>query len=62
MRPPRFAPRLLWAAAALWGALLTVAARAAEPAPVTLRIGFQKSAVNLVILKQQGALGAGPLV
>ena len=56
MRPPRFAPRLLWAAAALWGALLTVAARAAEPAPVALRIGFQKSAVNLVILKQQATL------
>ena len=32
-------------------------ARAAEPAPPeVLRIGFQKSAVNLVIVKQQGAL------
>lgn len=29
---------------------------AAESAPAELRIGFQKSAVNLVILKQQGAL------
>ncbi|MEY2620419.1 MAG: hypothetical protein RIT26_239 [Pseudomonadota bacterium] len=31
-------------------------ARAAEKAPALLRIGYQKSAVNLVLLKQQGAL------
>jgi sulfonate transport system substrate-binding protein len=48
--------RLLLAAAAVWGALAPGAARADEPPPATLRIGFQKSAVNLVILKQQGAL------
>jgi sulfonate transport system substrate-binding protein len=51
----RFASRTLLALATLWGALSAFAARA-EPAPATLRIGFQKSAVNLVILKQQGAL------
>jgi len=56
MSHPGFATRLLWTAAALGSALLTVAARAAEPAPAALRIGFQKSAVNLVILKQQGVL------
>src|SRR5688500_11248954 len=48
--------RLLLAAAAVWGALAPGAARADESPPATLRIGFQKSAVNLVILKQQGAL------
>jgi len=45
--------------AAAAGALATHDARAqssAEAAPAQLRIGFQKSAVNLVILKQQGAL------
>lgn len=31
-------------------------AHAAEPAPAQLRIGFQKAAVNLVVLKQQAAL------
>lgn len=31
-------------------------ARAAESAPAQLRIGFQKAAVNLVVLKQQAAL------
>jgi len=30
--------------------------RAAEPVPAQLRIGFQKAAVNLVVLKQQAAL------
>ena len=35
---------------------LVHAAIAVESAPPELRIGFQKSAVNLVILKQQGAL------
>lgn len=39
--------------AAVWG----VGARAQQPAPPKdLRIGYQKAAVNLVILKQQGAL------
>lgn len=38
--------------AALWG----VGARARQAAPKDLRIGYQKAAVNLVILKQQGAL------
>lgn len=38
--------------AALWG----VGARAQQAAPKDLRIGYQKAAVNLVILKQQGAL------
>lgn len=38
--------------AALPGAVMA----ATEAAPAQLRIGFQKSAVNLVILKQQGAL------
>ncbi|WP_421955432.1 aliphatic sulfonate ABC transporter substrate-binding protein [Polaromonas sp.] len=46
--------------AALWGLGLAGAqAQApakAEKAPEQLRIGYQKSAVNLVILKQQGAL------
>lgn len=44
---------LLLTAAAAWG-LAALPAAAADPAQ--LRIGFQKSAVNLVILKQQGAL------
>lgn len=40
--------------AALW---LAPGARAAAPSdPALLRIGFQKSAVNLVVLKQQGVL------
>ena len=38
-------------AVALWPT-----AQAQSDAPAQLRIGFQKSAVNLVILKQQGAL------
>ncbi len=42
---------VLGLAVALWPA-----AQAQSDAPATLRIGFQKSAVNLVILKQQGAL------
>ncbi|TAK76033.1 MAG: sulfonate ABC transporter substrate-binding protein [Aquabacterium sp.] len=40
---------------AAW-ALPARAAAKAGPAPAQLRIGFQKAAVNLVILKQQGAL------
>lgn len=43
--------KLLAGATAAWG--LPAAARGA---PAQLRIGYQKSAVNLVILKQQGAL------
>ncbi|TAL25202.1 MAG: hypothetical protein EPO01_04205 [Aquabacterium sp.] len=38
------------------GALPARAAAKAGPAPAQLRIGFQKAAVSLVILKQQGAL------
>ena len=54
--------RVLLTAAATLGMLAApalraqTAARAASPALPLLRIGFQKSAVNLVILKQQGAL------
>lgn len=46
--------RLLAITAGLWG--LSGSAPASTPAPAQLRIGYQKSAVNLVILKQQGAL------
>ena len=51
--------RLLLTAAAAFGLPALPAARAATPPETelqTLRIGFQKSAVNLVILKQQGRL------
>ena len=50
--------RVLQAAAAFFGlgALPPRPARAQVNAPAQLRVGFQKSAVNLVILKQQGAL------
>lgn len=51
--------RRLTTAFAAWPlAALAGGSRAATPvsAPALLRIGFQKSAVNLVILKQQGAL------
>lgn len=44
--------RVLGTTAALWG----LGARAQGAAPPQLRIGYQKAAVNLVILKQQGAL------
>jgi sulfonate transport system substrate-binding protein len=44
--------RVLGTTAALWG----MGARAQAGDPAQLRIGYQKSAVNLVILKQQGAL------
>lgn len=50
---------VLWLATATVAAaasLLPLGARAQSDAPAQLRIGFQKSAVNLVILKQQGAL------
>jgi sulfonate transport system substrate-binding protein len=52
---------LLLAAATSFGVLGAVPARAQGQAPgeaalQTLRIGFQKSAVNLVVLKQQGVL------
>ena len=55
--------RLLWTSALAFG-LAAVPGRQARaqakavpaPAPAQLRIGFQKSAVNLVILKQQAAL------
>ncbi len=45
--------------AALWGLGLKAAKaqqNAPQPPPAQLRIGYQKSAVNLVILKQQGVL------
>jgi sulfonate transport system substrate-binding protein len=42
--------------AGLWGLGLTGAKAQTAKAPEQLRIGYQKSAVNLVILKQQGAL------
>lgn len=52
--------KLLLTAAASFGLMAVLPSRAqTRPAPQTLqtlRIGFQKSAVNLVILKQQGAL------
>lgn len=44
--------RVLGTTAAVWG----LGARAQSADPSQLRIGYQKSAVNLVILKQQGAL------
>ncbi|MBI2724999.1 MAG: sulfonate ABC transporter substrate-binding protein [Polaromonas sp.] len=42
--------------AGLWGLGLSGAKAQTSKAPEQLRIGYQKSAVNLVILKQQGAL------
>ncbi len=54
--------RLAWvalalvAAAALWPLAASAQPGASAEALAQLRIGFQKSAVNLVILKQQGAL------
>ncbi|WP_295641543.1 sulfonate ABC transporter substrate-binding protein [uncultured Methylibium sp.] len=50
---------VLWLVTALLAALTAATAKAQSDAPAqlpVLRIGFQKSAVNLVILKQQGAL------
>jgi len=47
---------LLQAALGAAAASLAGAARANEPVPAQLRIGFQKAAVNLVVLKQQAAL------
>jgi len=44
--------RILGTTAAVWG----LGARAQASDPPQLRIGYQKSAVNLVILKQQGTL------
>ncbi len=50
--------RLLLAVGAASAAAITAPALLAQgaAAPAQLRIGFQKSAVNLVVLKQQGAL------
>lgn len=49
--------QLLGLTAASWGLVPQAArAQAVSPAPELLRIGYQKSAVNLVILKQQGIL------
>jgi sulfonate transport system substrate-binding protein len=49
-----FSRRRWFAAAALAGTLLAAPLHAADPEQ--LRIGFQKSAVNLLVLKQQGTL------
>ncbi|HSV54838.1 MAG TPA: aliphatic sulfonate ABC transporter substrate-binding protein, partial [Burkholderiaceae bacterium] len=52
--------QILGTTAALWGVgagrAQPAAARPADKAPAQLRIGYQKAAVNLVILKQQGVL------
>jgi sulfonate transport system substrate-binding protein len=48
--------RLLLAGAAGAASLAAPGVRAQSAGPAQLRIGFQKSAVNLVIVKQQGAL------
>jgi sulfonate transport system substrate-binding protein len=45
-----------WPLASLAGRAHAVTVAVPVAAPAVLRIGFQKSAVNLVILKQQGAL------
>lgn len=47
---------LFWAATALLALATSFHAQAQSDAPAQLRIGFQKSAVNLVLLKQQGVL------
>jgi sulfonate transport system substrate-binding protein len=70
--PPYFTPRrrqwlrMMAVTAGVWGlsaplmdsafAQAAKAAKPAEKAPEQLRIGYQKSAANLVILKQQGVL------
>jgi sulfonate transport system substrate-binding protein len=48
--------RLLLLAAASFGLTALPSRAAPEAAPTQLRVGFQKSAVNLVVLKQQAAL------
>jgi sulfonate transport system substrate-binding protein len=48
--------QLLATTAAAWGLGAHTQARATADGPAQLRIGYQKSAVNLVILKQEGAL------
>lgn len=48
--------RLLLAAATSFGLVALPSRAAQEAAPAQLRVGFQKSAVNLVVLKQQNAL------
>jgi sulfonate transport system substrate-binding protein len=48
--------KLLAVTATAWGIAATRARAQANPAPSTLRIGYQKSAANLVIIKQQGWL------
>jgi sulfonate transport system substrate-binding protein len=48
--------QLLGLTAASWGLVPQAARAQAAPAPELLRIGYQKSAVNLVILKQQAIL------
>jgi sulfonate transport system substrate-binding protein len=48
--------QLLATTSALWGLAARAAAPAATAAPAQLRIGYQKSAVNLVILKEQSTL------
>ena len=52
----RGALSVLATTAALWGLGAKAQTRPAADGPAQLRIGYQKSAVNLVILKQEGAL------
>jgi sulfonate transport system substrate-binding protein len=48
--------QLLATTAAAWGLSAHAQTRATTDGPAQLRIGYQKAAVNLVILKQEGAL------
>jgi sulfonate transport system substrate-binding protein len=48
--------QVLATTAAAWGLAAQAQPRIAGDGPALLRIGYQKSAVNLVILKQEGAL------
>ena len=48
--------KLLAVTATAWGIAMTQARAQTNPGPVLLRIGYQKSAANLVIIKQQGWL------
>jgi sulfonate transport system substrate-binding protein len=48
--------QILGTTAAAWGLQLQALAQSGAPAPTVLRIGYQKSAANLVIVKQSGWL------
>jgi ABC-type nitrate/sulfonate/bicarbonate transport system substrate-binding protein len=48
--------QILGTTAAAWGLQLQALAQSGAPAPAVLRIGYQKSAANLVIVKQSGWL------